>query len=52
MFYFSDNILFYAILHVFIFYSYYGVSISSKKLNGHHACESMSLLGAPISLLK
>ena len=36
---------FYAILRVFVLYSYYDDSISSKKLNVHHAFESMSILG-------
>ena len=30
-------------IHVFVLYSHYGYSISSKKLNGHQAFESMSL---------
>ena len=52
MFYFSDNTLSYAILRVFVWYSHYGDSSSSKKLNGHQAFESMSLLGALSSFLK
>ena len=43
---------FYAVLRVFVLYSHYGDSGSSKKLNGHHAFESMCLSGALISLLK
>ena len=30
-------------IHVFVLYSHYGYRISSKKLNGHQALESMSL---------
>ena len=52
MFYFSDNSLIYANLHVFVLYSHYGDSSSSKKLNGHQAFEFMSLLGAVFSLFK
>ena len=48
-----DNSLIYAIICGFVFYSLYGYSISSKKLNGHHAFESMSLfIGALIFHLK
>ena len=43
---------FYAILHDFVLYSQYGDSSKSENLNGHQAFESMSLLGALISLLK
>ena len=43
---------FYVILRVFVLYSHYGDSISSRKLNGQQAFESMSLLGALILLLK
>ena len=41
-----------AILRVFVSYSHSGDSISSKKLNGHQAFESMDLLGALISPFK
>ena len=44
-------IRFYAILRVFVLYPHYD-SISSKKLNGHQAFESMSFSGALIFLLK
>ena len=43
---------FYDILRVFVLYSYYGDSSSSRKLNEHQAFESMSLLGARFFLLK
>ena len=52
VFSFSDNSLIYAILRVFVLHSHYDDSISSKKLNVHHAFESMSRLGALIFLLK
>ena len=42
----------YVVLDVFVLYSHYGDSISSKKLNGHQAFETMGLLGALISPLK
>ena len=41
-----------AILYVFVLYSHYGDGVSTKKLNGHQAFESMSVLGALIFLLK
>ena len=49
---FGQLLLFYAILRVFVLYSHYGDSMSSKKLNGHQAFGCMSLLGALIFLLK
>ena len=52
MFYFSDNSLVNAILRVFVLYSHYGYSISSEKLNGHQAFESLGLLGALTFLFK
>ena len=42
----------YVVLDVFVLYSHYGDSISSKKLNGHQAFETMGLFGALISPLK
>ena len=44
--------IYYAILRAFALHSYYGDSSLNKKLNGHHAFESMSLLGALISAMK
>ena len=44
MFYCSDNSL------TLLYSSQYGESSLSKKLNGHEAFESMSLLGALFSL--
>ena len=52
MFYFSDNSLVFAILHVFVLYSHYGYSISNEELNGHQAFESLGLLGALTFLFK
>ena len=43
---------FYAILHVFVFYSHYGESIPSEKLNEHQAFEYMSLFGVLTFLFK
>ena len=48
VFYFSDNSLILCYSSCFVFYSHYVDSISSKKLNGHHAFESTSLLEALI----
>ena len=42
---------FYKIPRVFVFYTM-KVSVSSRKLNGHQAFESMSLLGGLVFLLK
>ena len=50
MVYFSDISLVYVIFGVFVLYSHYGDSSSSKKFNEHQAFESMDLLGALISL--
>ena len=52
VFYFSDNSLVLCYSPCFFWYSHYGDSSSSKKLNGHKALESMSLLGAPMFLSK
>ena len=52
MIYFSDKSLILNCSSCFVSYSHYGDSSSSKKLNGHQACESTSLLGALISLSK
>ena len=47
-----DNSLVLCYSSCFVLCSHYGDSTSSKKLNGHRAFESMSLLGAFILLLK
>ena len=52
MFCFSDKLCFCAMIRVFVLYSHYSDSISSEKLNGHQAFESMSVLGTLIFLLK
>ena len=42
----------YAVLHVFVLYPIKATVVQIKKLNGHQCVESVSLLGALISLLK
>ena len=52
MFYFSDNSLILCYSSCFVWYSNYGDSSSSKKLKWTPGLESMSFLGALISVLK
>ena len=52
VFSFSGNSLMLCYSSCFVLYFHYDDSISSKKLNGYHAFEYMSLLGAFIFLLK
>ena len=49
---FQIIVAFYAILHVFVFCSHFGCSISNEKLNGHQVFESLGILGAVTFLFK